>query len=221
MITVSTEDYLKVIYNETRSCGEAVSTSKLAQKLEISSAAISDMVKKLAKQGYVEYAKYKGMVLTRKGEKIALKVIRRHRLWEAFLIKSLGFSWSEVHQLAEKLEHNSPDILIEKIDEYLGYPEYDPHGHPIPKNNGEMPKLTGLISLDNGVKGKKYQIEIVDDSSEELINYFTKIGVILHRVVVLKDRLSFDNSCLVQIGKSEYSLSELMTKKLFVTEVSN
>jgi len=218
MATISIEDYLKVIYNETKLYGVSVSTSRLAQKLEISNAAISDMAKKLAKQGLIDYAKYRGMVLTRKGEKIALNVIRRHRLWETFLNKSLGLSLSEVHTVAENLEHHSPDFLIEKIDEYLDYPSFDPHGHPIPKKNGEMPKLSGVIPLKESICGKKYKIVIVDDSSTELMNFFSKIGIILYNVIKVKEKLNFDNSFVVLANGHEITLSDKMTQKLFVTE---
>lgn len=133
MSTISKENYLKVIFNQNELVNDFVTTSQMAQELDVSNAAISDMAKKLSSEGLITYEKYKGMELTSKGEKMALKVIRRHRLWELFLMKILGLNWSEIHDEAENLEHHSSDFLIDKIDEYLGYPEFDPHGHPIPK----------------------------------------------------------------------------------------
>ena len=216
MASITTEDYLKIIYNETKEFGRAITTSRLAERLKISNAAISDMAKKLAQQGLVSYTKYKGMELTRKGEKIALNVIRRHRLWEAFLLKSLGLSLSEVHHIAENLEHHSPDILIEKIDEYLGFPSFDPHGHPIPKHNGEMPKINGVIALSKADVGGKYKVAIIDDASKELMNFFEKIGIILHKTIKVKEKLSFDNSVTVEVDKKDFTLSEKMTENLFL-----
>ena len=158
MPTISKENYLKSIYSLNSTHGENVSTSQVAQKLEITNAATSEMARKLAKLGYLNYEKYKGVELTEKGRKVALQIIRRHRLWEVFLINVLGMSWSEVHDEAEKLEHNTSETLINKIDEHLDFPEFDPHGHPIPNKFGEFPKLPKLVNLINAEVGKKYKI---------------------------------------------------------------
>ena len=123
-----------------------MSTAFLADKLEVSNAASTDMVKRLNTQGLLRYEKYKGVELTDQGEKLALRTIRRHRLWETFLINTLGLSWSEVHEEAEVLEHQTSDFLIDKIDQFLDYPEFDPHGDPIPSKDGKIPEIPDAIS---------------------------------------------------------------------------
>ena len=217
MPTVSKENYLKSIYSLNLTNGESVTTSQVAQKLEITNAATSEMARKLAKQGYLNYEKYKGVELTEKGKKVALQIIRRHRLWEVFLIKVLGLSWSEVHDEAEKLEHNTSEVLINKIDEHLDFPEFDPHGHPIPNKHGDIPKLPKLVNLLEAEVGKKYKIYRVADESSELIEYLTKLDLTLYKEIKIADRLSFDNSIIVEINGSNHSLSEKVAEKVSVS----
>ena len=197
--------------------GASVSTSQVAHELDVSNAAISEMAKKLCKQGLVSYEKYKGMELTGEGEKAALAVIRRHRLWELFLIEVLGLSWGEVHEEAEKLEHYTSDFLLDKMDEFLGAPEFDPHGDPIPRKNGELPDLPDFISLADTEKGKMYKIVRVDDRNSELIKYFTKLGLGLDKNIEIVDKLSFDNSVIIKIDGNINSLSAKVAENLFVT----
>lgn len=208
MPTISKENYLKSIYSLNLTTEENVTTSQVAQKLEITNAATSEMARKLSEQGYLTYEKYKGVELTDKGKKVALQIIRRHRLWESFLMKVLGMSWSEVHDEAERLEHNTSESLINKIDEHLEFPEFDPHGHPIPNKNGEIPKIPKLVSLVNAEVGKKYKIFRVADESSELIQYLTKLDLILYKEIKIIEKLSFDNSIIVQVNGSNHSLSE-------------
>ena len=160
MSTISTENYLKKIFNHNKAFGEKINAVKLAQELSVSNAAISDMAKKLSKHGLISYEKYKGIELTDKGEQMALNVIRRHRLWELFLIKVLDIPWSEVHEQAEVLEHHTSDKLIDRIDEFLGFPDFDPHGHPIPRKNGSLPdaQIQRQITLHRRPNQKIYKI---------------------------------------------------------------
>lgn len=219
MPSISNEDYIKAIYGITKNNGKNVTTSVLADKLNVSSAAISEMARKLADNGYISYAKYKGMELTRKGEKLALKVIRRHRLWELFLIKSLGLSWSEVHDEAEKFEHHTSEFLIDKIDEFLEYPKFDPHGDPIPSKDGVMPELPAQMPLSEAKEGVTYRVIRVNDESSELMEYFTKLGVQLQKKIKVLGKLSFDNSVFIQINGNKHSLSEMVADKLSVAPV--
>ena len=216
MSTISKENYLKEIFNHKFTEGDSATTVKLAQKLSVSNAAISDMAKKLSKEGLISYEKYKGMGLTAEGEKLALKVIRKHRLWELFLIKSLDISWSEVHDQAEKLEHNTSDFLIDKIDEYLGFPEFDPHGHPIPQKNGSLPKSPKVISLAECEKGVKYKFVQVNDRDNELIAYLTKVGLILNTEFEIIDKLEFDKSFTIKFGTETLSISQKISESVFV-----
>jgi DtxR family Mn-dependent transcriptional regulator len=160
------------------------------------------------------------MELTSKGEKLALKVIRRHRLWELFLIQVLGLSWSEVHDEAENLEHSTSDFLIDKIDEFLGYPKFDPHGDPIPQKNGTIPKTPEVIELRKAEVGKKYKIGRVNDSSSDLINYLTKIGIKLAKEIEIVEKLSFDNSVIVKIDTKNHSLSEIVASNVFLERLN-
>ena len=217
MPTISKENYLKSIYSLKLINSEGVSTSQVAQKLEITNAATSEMAKKLSTQGYLHYEKYKGVELTEKGNRVALQIIRRHRLWEVFLIKVLGMSWSEVHDEAERLEHITSDSLINKIDEHLDFPEFDPHGHPIPNQFGEIPDMPELINLLDAEVGKKYIIFRVADERNELIEYLTKINLILYKEISIAEKFSFDNSIIVNVNGNKHSLSEKVAEKILVS----
>jgi DtxR family Mn-dependent transcriptional regulator len=218
MTSINTEDYLKTIYGISSGNGDLVSTTVVAEKLDVSKAAASEMAKKLSERGLINYARYKGIKLTDKGETAALKVIRRHRLWELFLMNELGLSWSEVHDEAERLEHQTSEFLINKIDQYLDYPEFDPHGDPIPNSDGKLPKLPKLKTLNECEVSKSYKIVKVNDSNSELINYFTRLGLTLNTEITVLEKLSFDNSVVIQVEKNEYSLSEKISENLFLVE---
>ncbi len=221
MSTISKENYLKTIFNLTSDTEGSVTTSQLAEKLEISNAATSDMAKKLSEQGLIKYIKYKGMELTENGERIAVDVVRRHRLWELFLMEVLDLSWGEVHDEAENLEHHSSDFLIDKIERHLGYPKFDPHGEPIPQKDGVMPQVEDQISLNNGEPGRDYKIVRVYDKSSELIEHFTKLGLLLQTKLKIIDRLEFDKSLVVNVDGRDHSLSSEVAKRIFVSEIEN
>ena len=219
MSTVSKENYLKVIFNHNHTSGENASTVKLAQELSVSNAAISDMAKKLSQEGLISYKKYKGMELTDEGAKIALNVIRRHRLWESFLIKVLDLPWSEVHDQAEKLEHHTSEFLIDKIDEYLNFPEFDPHGHPIPRKNGTLPKSPKHLLLADAEAGQEYELVQVDDKNNKLIDYLSKVGLILNTKFEVIDKLDFDKSLTVKFENKTLSISQKISESVLVKPV--
>lgn len=216
MSTISKENYLKLIYSHSTNLGSKATTSRMAESLSISNAAISDMAKKLSKEGLVTYKRYKGMQLTEEGEKAALKVIRKHRLWELFLLEVLKIPWAEVHNEAEKLEHYTSDFLMDKIDDYLGYPEFDPHGHPIPRKDGTLPKIPKLIPMLKCEKGKIYELAQVDDSNDELIKYLSKIGLVLHTPFEVVDIVSFDQSMMITFSGKTVTVSEKIAKNILV-----
>ncbi len=216
MSTISKENYLKAIFCHISEMENNASTSRIANHLSISSSAISDMAKKLSKEGLVKYEKYKGIMLTPHGEKAALKVIRRHRLWELFLMNVLGLDWSEVHDEAEKLEHYSSEFLIDRIDEYLGHPDFDPHGHPIPKKNGSIPEIPNVILLAEAETNNKYELIRVNDKESELINFLKKVGLKLNSKLEIVDKLDYDNSISVMFNKKNITLSKKVTDNLFV-----
>lgn len=218
MPTISKEDYIKVIYQLESHPDKSVSTTDVANKLEVSKAATSEMVQRLSEQGFLNYEKYRGMSLTDEGKKTALHIIRRHRIWELFLMDVLGLTWSEVHAEAEILEHSTSDFLIERLDKYLGYPKFDPHGEPIPDQFGNLPELPDCVSLQLCEVGKYYRLVKVTDSSKELMNYFTEIGLSLNKLVLIVARLSYDNSTIIQVGNDSFNISEKISSNLFFIE---
>jgi len=218
MPTISKEDYLKVIYQSVQNSGKSVTVSELSQILDVSNAAISDMAKKLNNMNLISYEKYHGMELTKKGEEIALNVLRRHRLWELFLMNVLKISWADVHDQAEKLEHNTSDFLIDKIDEFLGFPEFDPHGAPIPNKYGILPVIPEMILLKAGSIGTVYIVKKVNDYDSELINYLSQIGLLLNSTIELKHIHSFDKSIKILLNGYEHILSEKLTENIFISE---
>ncbi len=217
MSTVSTENYLKTVYSSAGTGRKPVSTASVAKKLGITNAATSEMAKKLAGNGYLSYAPYKGVELTEKGKAVALKVIRRHRLWELFLLKTLDLSWEQVHDEAEILEHSASDFLIDKIDQYLGFPSFDPHGAPIPDADGKLPEMPEQIELGNCNFPDDYKIVRVSAKSDEIMKYFSGLGLKLDESIKTVKKLSFDNSVTLLINNKEITLSEKMCKCIFVT----
>ncbi len=218
MPTVSKEDYLKTIYQRIEE-GEQASTSSIARTLKVSNAAATDMLKKLSLQGFVNYKKYKGVSLTAKGRKEALSLLRRHRLWELFLMKVLKLKWDEVHKEAELLEHKTSEKLIDKIDQYLNHPKFDPHGAPIPDKRGVLPKEKKFIRLDAAKENKIYTIVKVNDKDDELIRYFAEIGFKLNTKFEVKKIFNIDGTITVKNKKGQFNLSPVVAKNIFVREV--
>lgn len=216
MPTVSKEDYLKAIYSLYSGAGGAVSTSAIAEALGVSKAATSEMGQKLSQIGLVEYEKYKGMLLTNEGRKIALQILRRHRLWELFLVKVLDLDWDKVHSEAETLEHAASDFLVDKIDDYLKHPKFDPHGAPIPDKNGKLPAEPENFLLTEGKKGHTYRVFRVRDEDNELLSYLSKLGIELDKKISVVDILPFDNSVIISIDSVNHSLSEKLASCLYV-----
>ncbi|MFZ5831348.1 MAG: metal-dependent transcriptional regulator [Planctomycetota bacterium] len=177
MATSNAEDYLKAIHQlcEEEQVDNA-STGDLARQLGLTPGSVTGMLQRLQKAGLVDYAPHQGAQLTSKGKQAALRVVRRHRLLELFLVRSLGMSWDEVHEEAELLEHSASDRLIDRIDVHLGYPDRDPHGDPIPDAKGNMPAIDA-VPLANCRVGAVFEVRQVDDSSRELLRYLSEGGV--------------------------------------------
>lgn len=215
----SIEDYLKNIYHlqaEQRN----VNTSSLAAKLRISPASVSEMVSKLSKSGHIKNTPYHGFKLTTNGEKIAVNLVRKHRLIEVFLKEHLKYPWDEVHSEAERFEHVCSDDFIDKLDEYLGRPGFDPHGDPIPDKNGNL-KTAKSRPLSNAENGKNYIVSQVKDTSTEVLKYISKIGIKLKTRISIKEKLKFDNSVLVKVGRKDYLLSNKIAENISVEESLN
>jgi DtxR family transcriptional regulator, Mn-dependent transcriptional regulator len=177
-LTAVAQDYLKVIWNAQEWSRERVSTKMLAEKLGVSASTASESIRKLAEQGLVDHEKYGAVTLTESGRRAALAMVRRHRLLEAFLVKELGYSWDEVHDEAEVLEHAVSDRLVARIDAKLGFPQRDPHGDPIPGSDGQVPKPPArqLWSCDDGDAGT---VARISDADPEMLRYFDSIGISL------------------------------------------
>ncbi len=218
MSTISKENYLKTLYTQDKRTEAAVTTSQIAEKLNVTNAATSEMAKKLSNAGLVNYQRYKGIELTTEGKKVALNVLRRHRLWELFLMEVLDLTWDEVHDEAELLEHQTSERLIDKIDEFLNFPTFDPHGSPIPQKNGELPEMPELVSLTNAIKGLTYSVARVSDKNSELIKYFSKIGLILNKKIKIVELLTFDNSVVIELDGAETTISEKTARSIFLKQ---
>ena len=217
MTNKTTEDYLKNIFWLSR-VAKKVNTSSIATALKISSASVTDMLKRLSENGYITYTPYYGVRLTKKGDKTALKVIRRHRLLELFLVEALGYTWDNVHEEAERLEHVVSEELESRIDAFLGNPRYDPHGDPIPTHEGimEEPSYCRLSELSAGEKGIVSQV--VD--SKELLQFMKKMGLALQNKITIREKESFDDSVRIRIdNKKDQYLSREVTQQIFVKKI--
>jgi len=214
MPSVSVENYLKNIY-ELEAAEKKVTTTLLAAKLRISPASVTDMVKKLSKKGFLRYVPYKGVEVTEKGKRSALKIIRKHRLWEMFLVEVLHFSWDKIHEEAEEFEHIMSERMEEKIDEVLGYPKVDPHGDPIPQKDGTIKKMN-LQPLGEAEEGATVRVLRVNDSNPEMLQYASSIGLSLNKRIVVKQKNRFDNSMIIKIGAKETVISSVLAHNIFV-----
>jgi DtxR family transcriptional regulator, Mn-dependent transcriptional regulator len=213
--SVSEENYIKSIYHLQQETG-LVNTNSLAAEMQTKAASVTDMLKKLSTKKILQYEKYKGFKLTENGKKVALSVVRKHRLWEYFLVEKLGFEWDKVHDIAEELEHISSNELIERLQEFLGSPSFDPHGDPIPDSNGKIPKLL-QHNLSAFTINKTAVVSSVTNQSPQMLemlkHYFISIGT---SIKVVK-RFEFDGSLEIKVSKQPACIiSELIAKNIFV-----
>ena len=218
MNNISQEDYLTAIYRNLDDYGE-IKPNLLASKLEISNAAVTDMLRKLSRDGFVDYQKYKSIKLTSEGESYAKNMLRRHRIWEVFLHQTLGMPWDKVHDEAEKLEHSSSDEIINLLEEFLDYPEVDPHGYPIPDKNGKMKKNKGVMAITELSENDFAKVIRVNDDVKNLLAYISKIGITLGKEILIKDKLEYDGSALIVIDKKEINVSSKIASNIFVEKI--
>ncbi|MDN3598001.1 metal-dependent transcriptional regulator [Mucilaginibacter myungsuensis] len=214
MHTFTEENYLKTIYHCTLASGSAT-TNQIAAATNTRAASVTDMLKKLSEKKLINYAKYQGVTLTAEGEKIAIGVIRKHRLWEYFLVEKLDFKWDEVHEVAEELEHISSIELIDRLDKFMGYPKYDPHGDPIPDSNGrfkrqELKPVSGLAVNDTGV------VLGVGDHSTAFLQYLEKASLTLGTKLTVIEIIDYDHSVVLQIADKKLNISREVAKNLLV-----
>lgn len=215
MQNISKEDYLSIIY-KYKDGNDEVKANIIADKLEISKAAVTDMLRKLSSDGYIKYQKYKGIKLTGEGEEYARKMVRRHRIWEVFLNQIVGMPWDKVHDEAHNLEHSSSDELINRMEEMLDFPEFDPHGDPIPGKDGSIPKQKRSLPLTKLNKNQSGVVARVNDFDNNFLKYISKIGIELNKKIYVKDVLDFDHSMFVVIGDKEVNISNTIAANIFV-----
>ncbi len=209
----STEDYIKGIYR-LQQAGRGVSTSALARHLKIEDGSVTGMLKKLSGKRLVVYTPYKGVVLTPAGTKLAVQMLRRHRLWEMFLVRFLGYRWDEIHDEAERLEHVTSASMEHRLDKALGFPKFDPHGDPIPGAHGEM-HIGQDHSLADCLPGETVIIVRVDDD-QEILKHLSSLGLTLRKKVTVRKKLSVDGSILLRAGTQEHFLSRKVAGSIHV-----
>ncbi len=216
-----TENYLKLIFNLQQNHPGAVKPLLISKSLEVTPPAVSEMLKKLADEHYIEYIPYHGVKLTKKGLIQGQNMVRRHRLWELYLHKILGFPWDKVHQEAELLEHASSDDVINKLEEVMGFPEYDPHGDPIPSKEGIFPKALASLPLSKCKVNDSLKVVRVSDFDNEFLHYIDTLGIQLQQHLVVEDIRSFDHSFLISIGSRKETISEFTAQHIFVIREGN
>ncbi len=215
MLSQSEENYLKIIFSLQFEENKLVSTNDIAQKTKTKASSVTDMLKKLSDKKLVNYKKYRGVKLTKLGEFNAKKVIRSHRLWECFMVDKLGFAWNEVHETAEQLEHVKSDELIDRLDEFLGKPKFDPHGDPIPDKEGNIAKSNTfmLSELEIGHFGI---LEGLKNSSDDFLKYLNNKKLALGDKIKVKNIELFDNSVLIKTKNYEFTISSEVAQNLLV-----
>lgn len=216
LITHAEENYLKAIFTIAEKEAGPALTNAIATLMQTSAASVTDMLKRLSDKQLISYEKYRGVQLTQEGSRLATALIRKHRLWEVFLVDKLGFAWDEVHELAEQLEHVQGDELVSRLDHFLGHPRFDPHGDPIPDAEGRWiyRKQAPLATLQPGNRGI---VTGVDDHSTAFLQYLDHLGLVLGAELELLERIIYDQSVRVRSAEGrEMVLSEKVAQNLFV-----
>jgi DtxR family transcriptional regulator, Mn-dependent transcriptional regulator len=217
MLSFTEENYLKAIYHLSQSGDKSVLTTELAEAMNTKPASVTDMIKKLSAKKLITYEKYYGVTITRQGVLNALTIVRKHRLWETFLVQKLKFDWDQVHEVAEQLEHIQSPLLIEKLDEFLGYPHSDPHGHPIPNKNGKV-QLENHIPLCDLNALQTSTVKSVKDTAS-FLQYLDKIGMYIGAKISIVNKSEFDGSIEILIdGKKKAFISKEASQNILVTK---
>ena len=216
--STSEENYIKAIFHLQQTVS-IVTTNELASVLKTKAASVTDMLKKLKTKKLLHYEPYQGFSLNNEGKKVALGIIRKHRLWEYFLVHKLEFGWDEVHAIAEELEHIHSPLLIEKLDAFLQYPKFDPHGDPIPDINGKMEVAKQINLVDLNLK-RKAEVSAVGSQSTELLELLKHKNISIGTVLEVVRKFGFDNSIEIVIkGSAPFSISQTLAQTLFVKPI--
>jgi DtxR family Mn-dependent transcriptional regulator len=214
-MTYSEENYLKAIYHLSVFQKKGVNTNAIAKMVDSKASSVTDMIKKLAEKDLVQYQKYQGVVLTPEGLQAAKMIVRKHRLWEVFLVEKLDFSWDEVHDVAEELEHIQSEKLINKLDEFLGFPTEDPHGDPIPNAKGEIKKIDKKLLSELKVHEASICVG-VKDSSADFLKYLDKLQIALGSSIEIMSVEQFDQSMTIKVNTTVTTISHKIASNLFV-----
>ena len=201
-LTVAEENYLKAIYHLSDAGKKSVSTNDLAAEMKNKPASVSDMLRRLGEKEVIEYRKYYGLQITESGKRLALQTIRKHRLWEVFLVEKLNFAWDEVHEVAEQLEHIHSPLLIQRLDAYLNFPKFDPHGDPIPDEFGDV-RSRPRVELAEMEINQSGQIVAVKDSSAAFLRYLDKVGAYIGARIKILDKVEFDGSLEILVDQKK------------------
>ncbi|MBL4676178.1 MAG: metal-dependent transcriptional regulator [Mucilaginibacter sp.] len=214
MNTLAEENYLKAIYKLSLTAGN-VSTNQIAAELATKASSVTDMVRKLAEKALVNYTRYQGVSLTKAGEKVALNIIRRHRLWEYFLVEKLHFKWDEVHDMAEEMEHISSTELIDRLDAFMGHPTRDPHGDPIPDCDGNF-KVTELKPVSTVEINTAGVISGVRDHSASFLQYLERQQLTIGKHIIIKEVISYDNAVILEMENTQIQISRDVANNLLI-----
>ncbi len=215
MYSLAEENYLKAIYHLEQETKGEVSTNAIAERMATKPSSVTDMMRKLADKKLLSYKRYKGVLLTSEGRKTAANVIRKHRLWEVFLVEKLDFHWDEVHEIAEQLEHVQSEKLIAKLDQFLGNPDFDPHGDPIPDQHGNVKRTEKklLSELDKKQRGVCVGVK---ESSSDFLQYLDKKKITIGTKVTVLGKEFFDGSMVIQVGRDQFFISKKIAENLYV-----
>ena len=216
MLSQAEENYLKAILKLSQKNGKSVSTNAIAEELYTKASSVSDMMKKLSEKSLIHYVKYQGVYLTEKGKSLAVHIVRKHRLWEVFLVNHLNFKWDEVHDIAEQLEHIKSLELVNKLDAFLNFPSFDPHGDPIPNEAGEFPKTSAIPFCELPVKSRGKVVAVVMDEPS-FLKYLDKLNISIGAQVEVIEVNEFDDSFDVKINDSQSHISLDVAKNILIS----
>jgi len=215
MHTLSEENYLKAIYSLSQK-DKKITPTAIAEALHNNAASVVDMIRKLTDKKLIEYDKKNGVVLTEDGLKHAVLIVRKHRLWEVFLLDKLGYHWDEIHEIAEDLEHISDADLANRLDKFLGFPKYDPHGHPIPQSDGKLPEVYS-VTLADIEPGNKCRVAAVKDTSSAFLQYLVKLNIGIGTQIKLVEKIAFDQSLVISINGADKTVSQKFGESILIS----
>jgi DtxR family Mn-dependent transcriptional regulator len=216
MQSYTEENYLKIIYHLSV-ISNPVQTNAIAERIQTKAASVTDMLKKLSEKELVDYVKYQGVTLTEKGKLAAINIVRKHRLWEVFLVEKLNFKWDEVHDVAEELEHIKSTLLVERLDEFLDFPKVDPHGDPIPDQYGNFADLS-FVKLSKLKINEKGTITGVSEHSTPFLKHLEKLGLTLGKKIEVTEIIDFDGSVELFIDGHQINISREVAKHVLISK---